>query len=277
MIKYIITTTSTSGNNASIKVEKFVDDVLDSTTNMHYSQYVNTWRDFDGLIKIGYAVVQSTSWTCEIEGNIVGYSVGDRISWSYQYQQNLTLEEDSLARSKFLLIDDSDNIWKVVNSALVQVSGTLNAQLFQDNGMDNIPLWEDYSTLSNPSVLCWNSAEAVSMTATTEGEPTYPQTVVSEQITLTDQTTTGIESITATCTGSPLFAVSVNGTDWYMWSGSQWQQLSDATTGMTASVMADITTGQWTDLIDGASYIQIRFTLFATTDTVTEVYLDYTN
>lgn len=92
--KYIINTLSTDGYSASIEVKSYVDNTLTNTDNMLYSDYTNIWKTFDDLIRIQYNS-NMLSWVVEILGTIEGYNVGDTISWAYNVERNITLEEPS--------------------------------------------------------------------------------------------------------------------------------------------------------------------------------------
>jgi hypothetical protein len=175
------------------------------------------------------------------------------------------------------LIESGGNYYSIENDVLTNVGSTLNAQLFLDHGMDTIPDWDDYSSLVSPSMLCWNRDEEVDMLAAVVGVP-YPQTVVSESIDMTRPQITSIEGITAEYEGSPVFAVSPdNGTTWKMWNGSQWVTLSDPASGMSGSVMADISTSNWANLGNNIQKLKVRFTLQSASDKVTSVVVDFTH
>ena len=184
--------------------------------------------------------------------------------------------------NKRYLLRENGVLYTVSNDELVEVQvSTLTAQVFMDYGVTNVPSNELILTLTDPELLCWiddtqfeNPLHGVTVTALP-----FPQTIYSSEIDLTSPDITGIESITATYEGSPVFAVSVDNTTWKIWdeTNEQWVTLSDTTTGMTHTVMANIATSDWSTLIVGASEIYIRWTLSAETDTVTQVLVDYTN
>lgn len=78
--------------NAEIAVDKYVDNVLDSTFNMISQTWSDTWKNFDNLIRVEF---ESTTlkWVIEILGNIEGQSVGSLISWAYSVEEELELLE----------------------------------------------------------------------------------------------------------------------------------------------------------------------------------------
>lgn len=219
---------------------------------------------------------------CLDTNNVV--CVYDTVSQTYKYNGgsgNFTAGPIMLGE-KYLIEDADNNVYTVVDDALsditASVSSPLTAQDFTAYGVDDVPASELLITLDSPSVYCWCDTEEISMTATTTALP-FPQTIYSSAIDLTNPDVTGIESITATYEGSPVFAASVDSTTWKIWdeTNEQWVTLSDATTGMTPTVMADIATSDWSTLISGATDIYIRWTLSAETDTVTQILVDYTN
>lgn len=90
--KYIVSTVSTGGIDASIQVECYIDDVLDSTVPMLYTDYRNTWRNFDDLIQIRYNT-SSFNWEVEILGDVIDYEVGDTVSWNFGTTVEYTFTE----------------------------------------------------------------------------------------------------------------------------------------------------------------------------------------
>lgn len=277
--KYRVRTTDTGDTSDSLAVDCYMNNDLISTFNMYYGDWSNRWKEFDGLIKVGYSNVESLKWTVQIIDNIQGYSTGDNISWMYNVRNDVTLEEVMPYVIKYLLKSGND-YYTIQNDTLTNIGSTLNAQLFANYGLDSIPDYADYSSLSAPSIYKWSNGEFNTFDAITTGVAEYPQTVISEDITLEDTTTTGIESITATCEGNPLFAVSLDsGLTWksYDATNNRWVTLSQAGTGMTAEVLGDIASSTWADFVQGATTIKIRFSLITTSDKVTKVVLDYTH
>ncbi len=99
---------------------------------------------------------------------------------------------------------------------------------------------------------------------------------------ISDTSITGIEKVTATGTGSPLYAVSF-GADptWHTHNGAAWQALSDNVSGMTADSLSRISVTQWNEklFINGEKIdcVRIRFVMQAEGDGVTSIFIDYTN
>lgn len=176
------------------------------------------------------------------------------------------------------LIRNNDIVYTVQNDSLVEVVGGLNAQLFIDNGVDEIPSGTLLMTLSNPEVLAWIDSDTVPiLTATVQGIP-QPQIIVSEEINLMDGSIKGIESVAIECKGEPVFAVSFDkkGT-WIMHNGTEWVAVSDEVAGMTKTEFEAITTEQWQAQYETASDMYIRCTLLDKTQSLTTVSIGFVN
>lgn len=91
--KYHIFTTSIGGGDAAIKVDTYIDDVLDSSVNMIYYDHMS-WLVFDNLIQVKYNSPE-LQWNVEILGDIENYNVGDVIRWSYATSYDITLTENA--------------------------------------------------------------------------------------------------------------------------------------------------------------------------------------
>ena len=176
------------------------------------------------------------------------------------------------------LIRNNDIIYTIQNDSLVEVVGDLNAQLFIDNGVDEIPSGTLLMTLSNPEVLAWIDSDRVpALSATVKGIP-EPQAIVSEEINLMDDSIKGIESVTIDCKGEPVFAVSFDKkSTWMMHNGTEWVAVSDGLTGMTKTEFEAITTDQWQPKYEASSDMYIRCTLLDETQSVTKVDIDFIN
>ena len=143
------------------------------------------------------------------------------------------------------LIRNNDTIYTVSDGALTEVIGTLNAQLFQTYGVEEIPSGTLLMTLSNPEVLAWNDSDTVpTLTATVKGIP-QPQVIISEEINLMDGSIKGINGVTIECKGEPIFAVSFdNKATWIIHNGTEWVSVTDELTGMTKEEFEAITMNQ---------------------------------
>lgn len=176
------------------------------------------------------------------------------------------------------LIRNNDTIYTIQNDALVEVVGDLNAQLFIDNGVEDIPSGTLLMTLSNPEVLCWTDSDIVpTLTATVKGIPN-PQIVISKEIDLMHSSIKGIESVTIECKGDVLFAVSFDKkATWMMHNGTEFVEVSDGLAGMTKTEFEAITTEQWQPKYEASSDMYIRCILLDETQSVTKVDIDFIN
>ena len=176
------------------------------------------------------------------------------------------------------LIRNNDIIYTVQNNSLVEVVGDLNAQLFIDNGVDEIPSGTLLMTLSNPEVLCWTDAETLpTLTATVKGIP-HPQIVMSKEIDLMHGSIKGINGVTVDCKGDVLFAVSFDKkATWMMHNGTEFVEVSDKLAGMTKTEFEAITAEQWQPKYEASSDMYIRCTLFDETQSITTLNIDFIN
>ena len=176
------------------------------------------------------------------------------------------------------LIRNNDIVYTVQNDALVEVVGDLNAQLFIDNGVDEIPSGTLLMTLSNPEVLCWTDSDKVpTLTATVKGIP-EPQIVMSKEIDLMDGSIKGINGVTVDCKGDVLFAVSFDKkATWMMHNGTEFVEVSDKLAGMTKTEFEAITAEQWQPKYEASSDMYIRCILFDETQSITTVNIDFIN
>lgn len=176
------------------------------------------------------------------------------------------------------LIRNNDIIYTVQNDSLVEVVGDLNAQLFIDNGVDEIPSGTLLMTLSNPEVLAWIDSDRVpSLSVTVKGIP-EPQIVISKEIDLMHSSIKGINGVTVDCKGDVLFAISFDKkTTWMMHNGTEFVEVSDELTGMTKEEFEAITMEQWQPKYEASSEMYIRCTILDETQSITTVNLDFIN
>lgn len=176
------------------------------------------------------------------------------------------------------LIRNNDIIYTIQNDALVEVVGDLNAQLFIDNGVEDIPSSTLLMTLSNPEVLAWTDSDRVpALNVTVKGIP-EPQIVMSKEIDLIHSSIKGINGVTVDCKGNVLFAVSFDKkATWMMHNGTEFVEVSDELTGMTKTEFEAITTEQWQPKYEASSDMYIRCTLLDETQSVTKVDIDFIN
>lgn len=176
------------------------------------------------------------------------------------------------------LIRANNTIYTVANDVLTSISGELNAQLFLDNGVNEIPSGTLLMTLSNPEVICWTDSDTVpTLTATVKGIP-QPQTIISQEIELMDGSIKGINGVTIECKGEPIFAVSFDKkATWMMHNSTEWVTVSDELTGMTKEVFEAITMEQWQPKYEASSEMYVRCTLLDETQSITAVNICFIN
>ena len=276
---YKIITTSTGGSDASIKVEKYVNDILTETTPMPYKTYTQVWKEFDGLFKIMYNGGSSPynyQWVMEILGDVNEYNVGDIIHRMYNTAVNYTVTKKSI-EIKYL-IQDSTTTYTVENGELKDL-GTLEltSSLFQEQGITSLPESAILISLSNPDVCAWSPESSPNIQAHVTATPTA-QSVITENIDLTDPSITGIEKITAEYEGNPHIACSFDsGTTWKSYSNNEWVVLSEGDTGMTMTTFLEITSDEWNTVTSGLDGFMIRFSLSDVNDILTNIKIDFTN
>lgn len=172
------------------------------------------------------------------------------------------------------LIRNNDIVYTIQNDSLVEVVGDLNAQLFIDNGVDNIPSGSLLITLSNPEVLCWTDSDKVPiLKATVQGVPTGAHDITSDNINIGHSSIYGISSVEATASDGATFLLSFYGGAWMKYNDGTWNA-SDV--GMTAAELMAIPSNAWSSVINSAQYMQLKATLEGV-ETVTQVVFNYDN
>ena len=177
--------------------------------------------------------------------------------------------------SKYL-IESEGNYYTIEQGAVSDIGTTLNAQLFADYGLDDIPDWEDYESLTDPSILCWNDTEEKTMLATVQGVP-EPQIVYSQNIDMSHSTITGVDSMDITSDDSTLFAVSFDdGSSWWNYVNDQWVLLNTDTAGQTRENVENISTSAWGQKAT-TGQIKFRFVLADENAYVHRIQVNFTN
>ena len=176
------------------------------------------------------------------------------------------------------LVRSNDTIYTVQDNALVEVQGTLNADLFTTYGTYEIPSGNLLMTLASPEVLCWKDSDKVpTLVAIVKGIP-KPQIVMSKEIDLMHSSIKGINGVTVDCKGDVLFAVSFDKkVTWVKHNGSEFVEVSDELTGMTELEFEAITAEQWQSKYELSSDMYIRCTLTDATQSVTSVNISFIN
>lgn len=172
------------------------------------------------------------------------------------------------------LIRNNDIVYTVQNDSLVEVVGDLNAQLFIDNGVDEIPSGTLLMTLSNPEVLCWTDSDKVPiLKATVQGVPTGAHDITSDNINIGHSSIYGITSVEATASDGATFLLSFDGGAWMKYNDGTW---SASDVGMTAAELMAIPSNAWSSVINSAQYMQLKAMLEGV-ETVTQVVFNYDN
>lgn len=179
------------------------------------------------------------------------------------------------------LLKSEDMLCTVIDGELVLLDQEeLTAEVFHSHGFDELPDWSVISELTNPEILYWQSAdvedELPTITANMTATP-YPQTIISTNYDMSDDTILGVECAYVTASSDVVFAISVDdGVTWNMWTGEAWGTLTDVATGMTAETINAITTEQWAGLMTTGQF-KVRATLFDENSSFTSFVMDYIN
>lgn len=196
----------------------------------------------------------------------------------YLYIADVYLMNSNTEEKEFLLKSGS-NLYTIKDGALVSLGDVeIQADLFLKNAFSQSEMnVELIKKLVNPSIYRWNPTEYRTMSALITAQP-FPQTIITNDIDISDKTITGIEKVTAEYTGDPHVACSFDGgTTWKLYNGTAWVVLSETETGMTMETLLAITTESWTQILQGLASFKMRFTLANKEDTVTNIVINFTN
>lgn len=174
------------------------------------------------------------------------------------------------------LIRNNDIIYTVQNDSLVEVVGDLNAQLFIDNGVDDIPSGSLLIGLSNPEVLCWKDSDIVpTLKATVQGTPIGEHDVISDDIRIGHESIFGITSVEATASDGATFSLSFDNGAYMVYdtSNSAWVA-SDV--GMSATELVAIPTDAWSSVVNSATTMRLKATIDGI-ETVSKVKFNFDN
>ena len=172
------------------------------------------------------------------------------------------------------LIRDSGKIYTVTDGVLAEITGTLNAELFQTSGADDIPDGALLMTLSAPEVLCWTNAEELpKLTATVQGMPQGSHNIISDNIPLNKGNIFGIDSVEATASDDATYLLSFDGGAWMSYNNGKW---SASDVGMTTSELVAVPVNAWSSVVNSAKYMQLKAILDGI-DTVTKIKFNFNN
>ncbi len=183
--------------------------------------------------------------------------------------------------AKKYLLKSGDKVYTVSDGSIVELSETsVNAELFRSQGFDEVPTSDILLSFSNGvDILYWQDDEESlpKIKATLDIVP-FHQSIISNLVSLEDETIKGIEKVTATCSDEISIAFSFDGQQtWKAWNGSEWGTLSEDDTGMNKSTLELITLEQWNELYSGATGFYIRIILADTIQYVKQIYVDFLN
>lgn len=291
--------TSVTSTLPATSSRESIDKIIDDNVN---TKYCAAWNKKEVTIIFSLSEDISPSGY----GYITANDANDRdpVSWDLYYSKNgidyilLDTQTDAdipTARKqatqiwsfnlitvthKYLLYEEvSGQYYNVADETLQPLEiNELTAEAFLAYGNDTIPPENLLLTLDKFKLYCWtNDTEAPVLSAVVEAAP-KPQTVVTNEIDLTDETITGIEAVTVIHEGKPLFALSFDGGNtWQMHNGTAWVVLSDEESGMSVVTMEAVTTEQWQEVISNSQSFMMRFILSSMEDSVTSVTVDFTN
>lgn len=182
---------------------------------------------------------------------------------------------------KYLIYDKvTQKYYNITDNTLSELDITeLTSQNFKTYGNDEAPSGTLLTTLQQPKIYYWQDSDDNLPTLKANVLATPPQqTIITDDIDISDKTITGIEKITAEYTGDPHVACSFDdGTTWKLYNGVAWVVLSENETGMTMETLLAITTENWTQILQGLTSFKMRFTLSNKEDTITNIIINFTN
>lgn len=188
-------------------------------------------------------------------------------------------EPDVPSRTSGYLIQSGGSLFTVTDGVLTAVKGSVNADLFRTYGVDNIPASELLVTLTDPVVLYWVDTTEYEIKPLVAVEQAVPpvQTVESPDYDMTHSSIVGIEKVLVDASDDVRFAISFDsGQTWYTHTGQAWGILSEADTGMSASIMSAITTEDWNSIATTGKF-RFRLTIPSVDSCLNSLIVDYLN
>lgn len=176
--------------------------------------------------------------------------------------------------AKKYLVRNGNTLYTVADGALVELSGMLNADLFQTSGVDAIPDGALLMTLSAPEVLCWTDGEKVpTLTATVQGMPQGTHEIISDNANVGHHSIYGVEGVDVIASDGATFLLSFDGGMWMAYNNGEW---STSDVGMNASELMAVPTDAWSSVINSANNMRLKAMLDGV-DTVTQVKFNFNN
>lgn len=176
------------------------------------------------------------------------------------------------------LIQNEEKYYTVIDSALSEVSITeLNAQAFQDNGFDDLQDASLIQSLSHPKLLYWQSDSTEELPDIKANVTAIPVgQYISKAIDMSDESITGINTVTVECTGTPWFSCSFDGGEtWKEYIGGTWVEVESY--GMTEETLTAITSDEWSTATSGIDSFIMRVLLRSSTDSLTNLSVNFLN
>ena len=178
--------------------------------------------------------------------------------------------------AKKYLVRNGSTIYTVADGALIEVAGSLNAELFFTSGTDAMPDGALLMTLTAPEVLCWTDAPtAPALTASVKGTPTGSHDIISDNVDLSHESIHGVTSVEVTASDGATFMLSFDGVSWMVYDANNNQWVSSLV-GMSATELMAIPTDVLSSAVRGAEYMNLKATLDGA-DTVTRVKFNFDN
>lgn len=176
------------------------------------------------------------------------------------------------------LVRSEDNIYTTDGGTLHKVTeGVVKSLLFRLYGGVDVPDSDLIKALPNPTILIWSDSDFESNAKVNMYAEPYPQTFESTDYFMTDETILGIEKAVAVATESVQFAVSFDsGATWKTFIDGTWAELSESSSGMSATTLNAITTESWNAMATNGKF-RFRISLMDRTSEFTSLIVDYLN
>lgn len=263
--------------------------ILASTQPMYFADNQMN-RQNSNLEPFIWCLAGDSVWTTVTSGNYIWSIDSDRILiWSNHdipngsatatdiYFYGSEPVPEIIGISKYLIRSGS-TIYTVTDGALTALSETnLTASLFLNSGFDSIPDSSLLVTLADPEVMFWTDGEdeLPTLTATVTGTP-FPQTVITNDVDMSDPTVLGIESVEISASDDVLFAMSFDGGSTWKGYSNQWVTLETENSGMTAAQFRNIPIEAWAQQATTGHYM-VRFVLADAESYVENITVHYIN
>ena len=178
------------------------------------------------------------------------------------------------------LIKSGDSLFTVSDGVLTALSeNEVTADLFRTHGVDSIPSSDILTELEDPIVLYWVDTVEYYIEPLIAVEQAVPfeQVIKTQDYNMRHPSIIGIEKAIVDATDDVGFAVSFDeGDTWLIWSDSEWGELSEGDTGMSAETMNSIPTEDWNSVATTGIF-RFRAVLPNADSAITSFVIDYLN